>query len=57
MNIFIILIAIGALIFLTPFGSGSDHAMDDPIHFLFHFWGIVLVALALYYRNKLEKVK
>lgn len=57
MNIFIILIAIGVLIFLTPFGYGSDHAMDDPVHFLFHGWGIVLVALALYYRNKLEKVK
>tara|TARA_R110002096_G_scaffold43226_2_gene116444 strand:- start:54 stop:227 length:174 start_codon:yes stop_codon:yes gene_type:complete len=57
MNIFIILIAIGVLIFLTPLGYGSEHHMDDPIHFLFHGWGIVLVALALYYRNKLEKVK
>ena len=57
MNIFTILIVIGALILLTPFGYGSDHAMDDPIHFLFHGWGIVLVAIALYYKSKLEKVK
>ena len=57
MNLFSILIVIGALVFLTPFGYGSDHSMDEIRHFLFHGWGIVIVAVAFYYRTKIEKVK
>ena len=53
----LLFIIAGIGIFLTPFFYGSDHAMDDPIHFLFHGWGIVIVAVAFYYRTKIEKVK
>ena len=42
----LLFIIAGIGIFLTPFFYGSDHAMDDPIHFLFHGWGIVIIILA-----------
>lgn len=51
---YMILIAIGILIFLTPFFYGSEHHMNDPIHLLFHGWGIAVVAVAYVYRKKLK---
>ena len=51
---FMIFVLIGILIFLTPFFYGSDHTMNDPIHFLFHGWGIIVIAVAYVYRKKLQ---
>ena len=50
----LLFIIAGIGIFLPPFFYGSDHAMDDPIHFLFHGWGIVIIILAYIYRKKLK---
>ena len=53
-SLFMILIAIGILVFLTPFLYGSEHHMNDIIHFLFHGWGIVIIAVAYVYRKKIK---
>ena len=53
-SLYMILIVIGIGIFLTPFLYGSEHHMDDIIHFLFHGWGIVVLAVAYNYRKKLK---
>ena len=53
-SLFMILIVIGILVFLTPFFYGSEHQMDNIIHFLFHGWGIVILSVAYVYRKKIK---
>ena len=51
---FILFIIAGIGIVLTAVFYGSEQAMDDPLHFLFHGWGIVIIIRAYIYRKKLK---